>query len=77
MARVIRRRDAEILYSVRYSKEVLDKSYVYGYTIKDYMDACEDYDIVERGVSRRDFKEILGRRNTYEQVILSKFDNFI
>lgn len=77
MARVIRRRDAEVLYSARYSKEVLDKSYIYGYTINDYMNACEDYDIIERGVSRRDFEEILGRRNTYEQVILSKFDNFI
>lgn len=77
MAKILRKRDAGILYAARYSKEVLDKSYCYGYTINDYMDACEDYDIIERGVSRRDFEEILRRRNKYEQMILSKFDNFI
>lgn len=76
----LRKRDFELLYKLRFGQECLDKSRHLGYTINDYYDSNEVYDILSENenLSQEEFDTIFGRLKTdAERRVCIRFNRFI
>lgn len=76
----LRKVDMELLYKARYGSELVDITRKVGYTIADYAEANEVYDLITGGnyESSEEFKAILRRcKIRHERELLEGYNRFI